>query len=108
SNSCEASNKNAQVSFEGQCDAIEGEITQASQPIIIHSAIDDLPEAASDLTIIDSEIDQHIATITFQHGGGCGEHAINLHVAPPFMESWPLQIHSRLTHQTDDLCKALI
>ncbi|HEY7884038.1 MAG TPA: hypothetical protein VIC08_03725 [Cellvibrionaceae bacterium] len=108
SNSCVASNKSAQISFEGQCEALEGQITQASQPIIIHKTIDDLPGAATSLEVVDSEINDHIAAVTVQYGGGCSEHAIHLHVAPPFMESWPLQIHARLTHQTDDSCEALI
>jgi len=108
SNSCYASRDGANVVFGSRCGALENEVSGASQAIIVHESIDQLPEASSDITVLDSEITGDVATLTIEHGGGCGEHRFDLHVAPPFMESWPLQIHGRLTHETDDTCLAAI
>lgn len=107
-NRCVANLENAEVSFEAECGALEDEGSEASQPVIVHESVDQLPENSSGVTVLESEISQDVAQLTVEHSGGCGEHRFDLHVAPPFMESWPLQINARLTHETDDTCEALI
>ncbi len=44
-----------------------------------------------------------------QYGGGCREHRFALLVDPVFMESQPVQVVARLSHDADgDLCRALL
>lgn len=107
-NRCVANLESAEISFEADCGALEDKVSEASQPVIVHGSIDQLPENSSGVAVLDSEISQNVAQLTLQHGGGCGAHRFDLHVAPPFMESWPLQINARLTHETEDTCEALI
>lgn len=107
-NGCQAQVRGAKVAFESRCGALENKTSNASQAVIVHDSIGQLPEASTGFTILDSEITDDVAKLIIEHGGGCGEHRFDLHVAPPFMESWPLQIHGRLTHETDDTCLAAI
>ena len=47
------------------------------------------------------------ATVRF--GGGCARHRIALLLGRAFMESFPVQVHARLTHDSGgDMCDALL
>lgn len=108
SNSCFAWLEYAKVSFNDSCGALEDKPSTATQPVIVHDTVEQLPKASTSLTVIDSEISQNVATLTLQHNGGCAEDRFDLHVAPPFIESWPLQIQARLTHEIEDTCDATL
>ncbi|MDQ2076400.1 hypothetical protein [Marinimicrobium sp. ABcell2] len=108
SNRCFAKLGDAYVSFESACGALEDEVTEVSQPLIVQGGIEQLPESSTSITVLDSEIIQDVAQLTLEHSGGCDVHHFGLNVAPPFMESWPLQIHGRLTHETEDTCEAVV
>jgi hypothetical protein len=53
------------------------------------------------------EGDSLVATVS--HGGGCAKHAYQLVVSTLWMESFPVQVPARLSHDAHgDLCKALL
>src|SRR5690606_15798388 len=108
SNSCVAGRENALVSFQGECENLEDEATEAPLPVVIHQSTEDLPDNASGIERLSSDIEGHSLTLELRHAGGCGEHDFNLHTALPFRESQPLQIDASLTHDTEDSCEALI
>ncbi|WP_157960343.1 hypothetical protein [Marinimicrobium alkaliphilum] len=107
-NTCEATVEDAIVSFQSVCGELEDELAEASRPIVVHDSIEQLPKSSGGVTVLDSEISQDVAELVLEHSGGCDEHRFDLHVAPPFMESWPLQINTRLTHHTEDNCEAVV
>lgn len=109
-NRCAADLDSAEITFESECDALEDKVSEVSQPIVVHNTVTQLP-SSSDATLLDSEISQNVAHLTLEHGGCPGaNYRFELHVAPPFMESWPLQINARLTQQkqSEADCMALM
>ena len=76
------------------------------------NVVDDISSTAwpSDpLTIEAATISGDALQATVRFGGGCERHRIALLISHVFMESHPVQIHTRLAHDAGgDMCKALL
>lgn len=63
-----------------------------------------------DPAAIDSaSISGDVLTLHVSHGGGCAAHTFALHTAGVFLESLPVQVPARLSHDAaGDRCRALL
>jgi hypothetical protein len=49
-----------------------------------------------------------IATVTIEHGGGCGSHAYRVCWDQVVLDSYPPQVYLELQHQSSDPCDGII
>ncbi len=61
------------------------------------------------LTVESASISGDVLSVTVRFGGGCARHRIALLLGSAFMESFPVQVHARLAHDSGgDMCDALL
>lgn len=59
--------------------------------------------------LVEASVDGDVLTLQVRYGGGCREHRFALVVTRLFMESHPVQVPARLSHDAGgDLCRALL
>ena len=105
-NRCEANSANAQFSFNGSCEQLEGALATDDTPVQMVPAFPD--SDGKPVKIVMSSIENDSAIMTIQHPGGCGDHNIQLLVHAELMPGQPVVADTRLVHSTEDRCDALI
>lgn len=61
------------------------------------------------LTVESATISGDVLNVMVRFGGGCARHRIALLLGSAFMESFPVQVHARLAHDSGgDMCDALL
>lgn len=70
---------------------------------------DDARWPADPLTIESAQIKADTLIATVVHGGGCRDHDYRVVVSTIWMESFPVQVPARISHNANgDVCKALL
>ena len=70
---------------------------------------DDARWPADPLTIESAQIKADTLIASVVHGGGCRDHDYRIVVSTIWMESFPVQVPARISHNANgDLCKALL
>jgi hypothetical protein len=91
--------------------ATPGQLQGAADDRAVIVGSTDGPEWPADLvTITRARIDvRDTLTVDVEYGGGCATHRLRLLIGRAFMESFPVQVRARLSHDAGgDRCKALI
>jgi hypothetical protein len=70
---------------------------------------DDARWPADPLTIESAQVKADTLVATVVHGGGCRDHGYQVVVSTTWMESFPVQVSARVSHDANgDACKALL
>lgn len=88
-----------------------GQLQSATEDRVVIVQSTDGPEWPADLvTITGARMDaRDTLRVDVEYGGGCATHRLRLIVGGAFMESYPVQVRARVSHDDGgDRCKALI
>jgi hypothetical protein len=88
---------------------ISGEAPQSSSGRAVLANEPDSKWPRDPLTISNASVAGDTLVVAVEHGGGCATHTYQLVVSRAWMESLPVQVAARVSHDAHgDLCKALI
>lgn len=77
--------------------------------LVMTSDRDDPRWPADAVTINAADVEGDTLQLSVAYGGGCREHRFTLLAETGWMESYPVQVRSRLAHDAEgDACKALL
>lgn len=107
SNQCHARIDEARVAFHDECAGLENRVAFADDPVRIME-LSEVPVNVAPVTLLNAEFDGDVVNLTLSYAGGCEPHSFTLFVSHIFQESDPLQANAILTHETDDMCEALL
>jgi hypothetical protein len=78
-------------------------------PAVLSDVADDSRWPSDPLAIDKASVDGDTLAVSVSHGGGCAQHSYQLVIARIWMESNPVQVPARISHDAHgDNCKALL
>jgi hypothetical protein len=90
-------------------DGSSAPLAASSAETIVLGNPDDARWPADPLTIESAQIRADTLVATVVHGGGCRDHDYRVVVSTTWMESFPVQVPAKVSHNANgDVCKALL
>ena len=90
-------------------DGTSAPLRATSAESVVLANPDDPQWPADPLTIESAQIKGDTLIASVVHGGGCRDHDYRIVVSTIWMESFPVQVPARISHNANgDLCKALL
>jgi hypothetical protein len=90
-------------------DGTSAPLSAAGAGSIVLGDPDDSRWPADPLTIEAAQIKADTLVATVVHGGGCRDHEYQVVVSTAWMESFPVQVPAKISHNANgDVCKALL